>query len=73
MRNPGRAISRDTILESVWGFGREVSENTLEVFMRQLRLKVDTRRAQADPHRSRIRLHDAGALNACAHAPSVFA
>jgi DNA-binding response OmpR family regulator len=43
MRNPGRAISRDTILESVWGFGSEVNENTLEVFMRQLRLKVDTR------------------------------
>jgi len=42
MRNPGRAISRDTILESVWGFGTEVSENTVEVFMRHLRLKVDT-------------------------------
>jgi DNA-binding response OmpR family regulator len=43
MRNPGRAISRDTILESVWGFSSEVSENNVEVFMRQLRLKVDTR------------------------------
>jgi DNA-binding response OmpR family regulator len=42
MRNPGRAISRDTILESVWGFGTEVNENTLEVFMRLLRVKVDT-------------------------------
>ena len=42
MRNPGRAISRDTILESVWGFGTEVNENTLEVFMRLLRIKVDT-------------------------------
>ena len=39
MRNPGRAISRDTILESVWGFDSEVTENTVEVFMRQLRLK----------------------------------
>ncbi|MEO8049303.1 MAG: response regulator transcription factor [Acidobacteriota bacterium] len=43
MRNPGRAISRDHILESVWGFDSDVNENTLEVFMRQLRLKVDTR------------------------------
>jgi DNA-binding response OmpR family regulator len=43
MRNPGRAISRDTILESVWGFGSEVSENTLEVFVRLLRMKIDTR------------------------------
>ena len=43
MRNPGRAVSRDAILESVWGFSTEISENTLEVFMRQLRLKIDTR------------------------------
>ena len=43
MRNAGRAISRGTILESVWGFDSEVNENTLEVFMRLLRTKVDTR------------------------------
>lgn len=42
MRNPGRAISRNTILESVWGFGSEVTENTLEAFVRLLRMKVDT-------------------------------
>jgi two-component system response regulator MprA len=42
MRNPGRAVSRDAILESVWGFSTEVSENTVEVFLRQLRLKIDT-------------------------------
>src|SRR5580693_6666976 len=40
MRNPGRAISRDTMLESVWGFGSEITENTLEVFMRLLRGKI---------------------------------
>jgi DNA-binding response OmpR family regulator len=43
MRNPGRAISRDTILESVWGLASGINENTLEVFMRLLRVKVDTR------------------------------
>jgi DNA-binding response OmpR family regulator len=43
MRNPGRAISRATILESVWGFDSGINENTLEVFMRLLRGKVDTR------------------------------
>lgn len=43
MRNPGRAISRDKILDSVWGLGSEVSENTLEVFMRLLRAKIDNR------------------------------
>src|SRR5437773_7774616 len=40
MRNPGRA---DTILDAVWGVGREVNANTLEVFMGLLRGKVDTR------------------------------
>lgn len=43
MRNAGRAVSRDTILESVWGFETDVTENTVEVFVRALRLKVDTR------------------------------
>jgi DNA-binding response OmpR family regulator len=42
MRNAGRVVSRDTILESVWGYSADVHENTLEVFMRLLRLKVDT-------------------------------
>ena len=41
MRNAGRAVSRDQILQSVWGFDADVNENTLEVFMRHLRLKVD--------------------------------
>jgi len=43
MRNAGRAVSRDTILESVWGLASDVTENTVEVFVRALRLKVDTR------------------------------
>ena len=43
LRNRGRAVSRDAILQSVWGFDHEVTENNLEVFMRQLRLKIDLR------------------------------
>jgi len=43
MRDSGRVISRDSILESVWGFSSEVNENTLEVFMRLLRVKIDHR------------------------------
>jgi DNA-binding response OmpR family regulator len=43
MRNPGRAISRDIMIQSVWGFDSDVNENTLEVFLRLLRLKVDAR------------------------------
>jgi two-component system response regulator MprA len=43
MRNRGRVVGRDTILDSVWGHGCDVSENTVEAFVRLLRLKVDTR------------------------------
>jgi two-component system copper resistance phosphate regulon response regulator CusR len=42
MRNIGRAVTRDAILESVWGFGSDVTPNSVEVFMRLLRLKIDT-------------------------------
>jgi two-component system response regulator MprA len=41
--NSGRVVRRETILESVWGFNCDVNENTLEAFIRLLRLKVDTR------------------------------
>jgi DNA-binding response OmpR family regulator len=43
MRNPGRVIGRETILESVWGYGCDVNENTLEAFVRLLRLKIEVR------------------------------
>jgi DNA-binding response OmpR family regulator len=43
LRNSGRVVRRETILESVWGFDSDVNENTLEAFVRLLRLKVDTR------------------------------
>jgi len=42
MRNHGRVITRDGILESVWGFDSDVGGNTIEAFVRLLRLKVDT-------------------------------
>jgi DNA-binding response OmpR family regulator len=41
MRNHERVVTRDTILESVWGFDCEVAGNTIEAFVRLLRLKVD--------------------------------
>ena len=43
MRNHNRVVSRETILESVWGYDSDVNENTLEAFVRLLRLKMDTR------------------------------
>jgi DNA-binding response OmpR family regulator len=41
LRNAERPVSRDTILESVWGFDSDVEENTLEAFVRLLRGKID--------------------------------
>lgn len=40
-RNTGRIVARYEILATVWGPGREVSENTLDAFVRLLRKKVD--------------------------------
>jgi DNA-binding response OmpR family regulator len=41
VRRSGRVVSRDTILDGVWGFGQHVEENTLDVFISVLRGKVD--------------------------------
>ena len=40
LRNTGRVVTRHSILEAVWGFDTEVSENTLEAFVRLLRMKI---------------------------------
>jgi DNA-binding response OmpR family regulator len=41
MRNAGRVLTRSRIIEAVWGNERDVENNTLDVFIRQLRTKVD--------------------------------
>ena len=41
VRNAGRIVSRHEILGKVWGAGRDVSENTLDAFVRLLRKKID--------------------------------
>ena len=41
MRNPGRAISRDTILESVWGFHFDPQTNIVESHLSRLRSKLN--------------------------------
>jgi DNA-binding response OmpR family regulator len=41
VRHAGRVVARSDILEKVWGNGREVTENTLDAFVRLLRKKVD--------------------------------
>jgi DNA-binding response OmpR family regulator len=42
LRNTGRVVTRQTILEAVWGFDTDVTENTLEAFVRLLRMKIGT-------------------------------
>jgi DNA-binding response OmpR family regulator len=41
LQHANRPLTRDAILESVWGFHAEVEENTVDVFVRLLRSKVD--------------------------------
>jgi len=41
MRNSGHVLSRDTIIQSVWGFDGTTENNTLEAFIKLLRKKVD--------------------------------
>lgn len=41
MRNLGRVITRPRLIESVWGNEREVESNTLDVYVGQLRSKIE--------------------------------
>lgn len=43
LRRAGKALSRNSILEAVWGFDQDVESNTLDVYMRSLRTKVDSK------------------------------
>jgi DNA-binding response OmpR family regulator len=41
MKRAGRVVTRENLIESVWGFDSEVRSNTLDAFIRLLRDKVD--------------------------------
>jgi two-component system response regulator MprA len=41
MRNAGRVITRARMIEAGWGYDRDVESNTLDVFIGQLRKKID--------------------------------
>ena len=40
MRNAGNVISKDFLLDSVWGFDSEAIENTVEIYIHYLRKKI---------------------------------
>ena len=41
MRRAGRIVSRDSLIEAIWGLDREVGHNTVDVFIFQLRSKLE--------------------------------
>jgi len=41
MDRAGKVVPRQLLIESVWGFESEIEDNTLDVFVRLLRSKVD--------------------------------
>lgn len=41
MRRPGQVVPRGTLIEAVWGYGRDIESNTLDAFIRLLRAKVE--------------------------------
>jgi DNA-binding response OmpR family regulator len=41
MRNSGRVLTRSWLLQAVWGNEREVESNTLDVYVRNLRSKIE--------------------------------
>jgi DNA-binding response OmpR family regulator len=42
MRRAGRSCSRSSIIDGVWGIDKDVESNTVDAFIRLLRVKVDT-------------------------------
>jgi two-component system, OmpR family, response regulator len=41
MRHPGEVVSRGRLLEHLWDFAAEPDSNVIDVYIRQLRLKID--------------------------------
>ena len=60
--NPGRVLSREALLERVWGYGYFGDGRLVDVHVRRLRTKVEARSGQppARRHRARARLQAPG-------------
>ena len=41
LQNTGHAVSRQSLIDNVWGYDRDIESNTLDAFIRLLRQKVD--------------------------------
>ena len=47
IQNAGKTVSRQSLINEVWGYDRDIENNTLDAFIRLLRQKVDDPRS---PH-----------------------
>ena len=45
MKRAGRVVSRHALIEAAWGAGQDIGSNALDVFIFQLRAKLETGRA----------------------------
>lgn len=43
MRNPGRPLSKEMIISHVWDYDADILPNTVEVYIKYLRKKIDTK------------------------------
>lgn len=46
MRHPNQVLTRDQILDGVWGYENFVISNTIEVYIRYLRIKLEAQGAK---------------------------
>jgi DNA-binding response OmpR family regulator len=58
IRAAGRVVTRERLIETAWGSGREVGNNNLDVYIRFLRIKID------DAHHSRL-IHTVRGIGYC--------
>jgi DNA-binding response OmpR family regulator len=42
LRNPGRPLSKEVIISHVWDYDADILPNTVEVYIKYLRTKIDT-------------------------------
>ena len=49
MRHPGRIVSKEQIIAHVWDYDADVLPNTVEVYIKNLRNKIDVPFAGSPP------------------------
>ena len=55
LTNAGRVLTRDVLIDRIWGPNYFGDTKTLDVHVKRLRAKVEERSREPDPHRHRAR------------------